>query len=226
MLVCTVGVGCETIWLPASSLPGKSNGFKASDCREAAWLAAQSYRTFMAAYADMSVLDAWYDAMDFNDIIDNMQDKEMKRFYTKKLAATEAQGAHEKEFARLAHSEGFPARIIDQPPLIYHYGDMRDEDFSRTVRESLDNYVDSLPLERHLLLQRYELVDVAMKVVGVGSVGTFCGIALMMSGNGDPLFLQFKEARQSVLERLCRGQPIQTLRTAGRCWSKVNAGGQ
>ena len=63
--------------------------------------------------------------------------------------------------------------MIDQPPLIYHHGDMRDEDFSRTMRESLDNYVDSLPLERHLLLQRYELVDAAMKVVGVGSVGTF-----------------------------------------------------
>ena len=62
------------------------------------------------------------------------------------------------------------------------------------------SYVDSLPLERHLLLQRYDMVDVAIKVVGVGSVGTFCGIALMMSGNGDPLFLQFKEARQSVLE--------------------------
>jgi uncharacterized protein (DUF2252 family) len=51
-----------------------------------------------------------------------------------------------------------------------------------------------------LLLSRYQLVDTAFKVVGVGSVGTFCGIALFMSGNGDPLFLQFKQARQSVLE--------------------------
>ena len=187
---------------------GQANGFKAGDCREAAWLAARSYRTFMASYADMSVLDAWYDAMDFTEIIDNMQDKEMKRFYTKKLAASKAQGAHEKEFARLAHTEGYPARIIDQPPLIYHYGDMRDEDFSRVMRESLENYVDSLPLERHLLLQRYEMVDVAFKVVGVGSVGTFCGIALMMSGNGDPLFLQFKEARQSVLEPYAGASPF------------------
>ena len=69
-------------------IAGQANGFTASDCREAAWLAAQSYRTFMAAYADMSVLDAWYDAMDFGEIIDNMQDKEMKRFYSKKLAAS------------------------------------------------------------------------------------------------------------------------------------------
>ncbi|MCO6451975.1 MAG: DUF2252 domain-containing protein [Caldilineales bacterium] len=179
---------------------GQSNGFNAVDCREAAWLAAQSYRQAMASYAETSVLDAWYDAMDLGVIINSMPDKEMKRFYTKKLASAEAQSAHEKEFARLAHTGGYPARIIDQPPLIYHFGDLRDEEFTQRIHQALKSYFKSLPLERQLLVRRYNVVDVAMKVVGVGSVGTRCGIALMMSGSGEPLFLQFKEARQSVLE--------------------------
>lgn len=181
-------------------IAGRSNGFAAADCREAAWLAGQSYRQAMAAYADKPVLETWYEALDFNDILASMRDKEMKRFYSKKVAASEAQSAHEKEFARLAASQGYPARIIDQPPLIYHMGDMRDEEFSNTIRASLQDYISNLPLERVLLVRRYELVDVAFKVVGVGSVGTMCGILLMMSGSGEPLFLQFKEARQSVLE--------------------------
>ena len=58
-----------------------------------------------------------------------------------------------------------------------------------------------------MLLDRFAVVDVAFKVVGVGSVGTVCGIILLMSGKGDPLFLQFKQARQSVLEPYCGASP-------------------
>ena len=100
-------MGCETTGCQFRRCRA-GQWFRSGDCREAAWLAAQSYRMFMAAYANMSVLDAWYDAMDFSDIIDSMQDKEMKRFYTKKLAATAAQGAHEKEFARWPTPKAFP----------------------------------------------------------------------------------------------------------------------
>ena len=60
-----------------------------------------------------------------------------------------------------------------------------------------------------LLLDRFAVVDVAFKVVGVGSVGTVCGIMLLMSGKGDPLFLQFKQARQSVLEPYCGANPYE-----------------
>ena len=70
-------------------------------------------------------------------------------------------------------------------------------------------YLASLSPERQVLLSRFKMVDVAFKVVGVGSVGTFCGIALFMSGNGDPLFLQFKQARQSVLEPYAGASPYQ-----------------
>lgn len=187
---------------------GRSNGFAAADCREAGWLAAQSYRQRMAEYAGMSVLDVWNDSFDFNALVEDMADKDMKRFYSKKLASTVKQSAHEKEFAKLTFSAGATPRIVDQPPLIYHFGDQRDQEMQEGARKTLMAYRESLISSRRLLLDRFEVVDYAVKVVGVGSVGTFCGILLLMSGNGDPLFLQFKEARQSVLEPYCGASPF------------------
>jgi len=190
-------------------IAGRANGFATTDCRESAWIAAQSYRQSIAQYGQMPVLDAWYDAVDWIYILENMADKDQKRFYSKKLAAATAQSAHEKEFARLAHTKGYPARIIDQPPLIFHSDDIRNVEYRTVIETTFARYLESIPPERRLLLERFELVDVAFKVVGVGSVGTFCGIVLLMSGNGDPLFLQFKQARQSVLEPYAGASPYQ-----------------
>jgi len=187
---------------------GRSNGFAPAGCREAAWLAAQSYRQQMAEYAGMPVLQVWNEAFDLNTVIESSPDKEMKRFYTKKLASATEQSAHEKEFAKLTFSAGDMPRIVDQPPLIFHYGDQRDQEMRENAKKSLVGYRETLIPARRLLLDRFEMVDYAVKVVGVGSVGTFCGILLLMSGNGDPLFLQFKEARQSVLEPYCGASPF------------------
>ena len=181
-------------------MAGRSNGFSAADCREAAWRVAQSYRTKLAEYSQQSVLDVWYDMIDFDYIIRNAPDKQARNFYLKKLDATAEQSAHEKEFAKLAFAAGETPRIVDHPPLIFHFNDLHEAEQRASAEASLADYWRSLPPERRVLLDRYTLADVAMKVVGVGSVGTFCGIALLMSGKGDPLFLQFKQARQSVLE--------------------------
>ncbi|MGW8226926.1 MAG: DUF2252 family protein, partial [Anaerolineales bacterium] len=102
---------------------------------------------------------------------------------------------------------GDTPRIIDQPPLIFHLDDIRDEENRIRVERALVEYLASLSPERRLLLSRYKLVDVAFKVVGVGSVGTACGVALFISGNGDSLFLQFKQAGQSVLEPYAGASP-------------------
>jgi uncharacterized protein (DUF2252 family) len=187
---------------------GRSNGFAPADCREAAWLAAQSYRQRMAEYAKMSILQVWNDALDFRVIVESFRDKEMKRFYTKKLDSAAEQSAHEKEFAKLTFSAGEMPRIVDQPPLIFHYGDQRDQEMREIAKKSLVDYRETLIPARRLLLDRFGMVDYAVKVVGVGSVGTMCGILLLMSGNGDPLFLQFKQARQSVLEPYCGASPF------------------
>jgi uncharacterized protein (DUF2252 family) len=187
---------------------GRSNGFAPADCREAAWLAAQSYRQRMAEYAGMPILQVWNDAFDFRAIVESFVDKDMKRFYAKKLASATEQSAHEKEFAKLTFSAGDVPRIVDQPPLIFHYGDQRDREMREEAVKAVVDYRETLIPARRLLLDRFQVVDYAVKVVGVGSVGTFCGILLLMSGNGDPLFLQFKQARQSVLEPYCGASPF------------------
>jgi len=186
---------------------GRSNGFAEADCREAAWLAAQSYRQHMAEYAHMPLLQSWNDAIDFGELLENIADKEMKRFYGKKLSSATEKSAHEKEFAKLTFSAGDMPRIVDQPPLIFHYGDRRDQEMRENIKQSLVDYKKTLIPARQILLDRFDVVDYAVKVVGVGSVGTFCGIILLMSGSGDPLFLQFKQARQSVLEPYCGASP-------------------
>jgi uncharacterized protein (DUF2252 family) len=97
------------------------------------------------------------------------------------------------------HIEGGRLRIKDQPPLIYHANELSNPDFEARVRDDLERYRDSLPRERHVLFDRYEVADVAIKVVGVGSVGTLCAGVLFFAAEDDPLFLQVKEARDSVL---------------------------
>ena len=186
---------------------GRSNGFSPADCREAAWLAAQGYHQRMADYAGMPTLQVWNDVFDFDELLKKFVDKDMKRFYTKKLASATEQSAHEKEFAKLTFSAGDTPRIVDHPPLIFHYGDQRDKELFQIATDSLKGYRKNVSLGVRLLLDRFALVDVAFKVVGVGSVGTVCGIMLLMSGKGDPLFLQFKQARQSVLEPYCGAGP-------------------
>jgi uncharacterized protein (DUF2252 family) len=180
-------------------IAGRSLGLDAGDCRMAAVLAVQSYRLRMAEYTGMSVLQVWYDALDLNEIIGSMQNKESKRFYQKKLSQATGETAREKEFAKLAFMAGERPRIVDQPPLIFHQADIGEEEIRTRVLKALNRYRLSLLPERRVLIDRYELEDVAVKVVGVGSVGTYCGIALLVSGNGDPLFLQFKQAGNSVL---------------------------
>lgn len=181
-------------------IAGRYNGFSQEDCRAAARQAALSYRLSVANYASMPVLQAWYDALDMEQIIANITNKQMKDFYSKKLQSAKSQSEHEKEYAKLAYAAGDSPRIIDHPPLIFHYDDTRTDQFRAQVERVISDYLSSLAPERRVLLSRFKLADTALKVVGVGSVGTFCGIALFISGNGDPLFLQFKQAGQSVLE--------------------------
>ena len=191
-------------------IAGRANAFREPDCREAAWTAARSYRTHVARYAEMPVLQAYYESIDLKRLmLTEETDEEMRALSLKRIRRAQRESAHLKEYARLAvEADGTP-RIRDDPPLIFHDTDMaRQAGFQAMVARMLSEYAASLPPERRLLFDRYRLADVAIKVVGVGSVGTYCGIALMVSGNGDPLFLQYKEARPSVLEPYCGRLPF------------------
>jgi uncharacterized protein (DUF2252 family) len=182
-------------------IASQQNGFDRADCREAAWWAARNYRLHMARYAELPVLEAYYESIDLTALVELSSDKEMVRLNKKRIAKATRNSAHVGEFAKLACMSGQTPRIKDDPPLIFHDQDInQNEEFRKAADFVIDNYRSHLPPERRVLLDRFRMVDVAVKIVGVGSVGTYCGIALFVSGNGDPLFLQFKEARQSVLE--------------------------
>src|SRR5215831_4547681 len=180
-------------------IAGRSNRFRAGDCRDAAWWAARRYREQMAEYAEAPVLDSWYAAIDLEAHVSTGTDRDFRRFTRRKVI--EAAQTHHHELHKLTHEAGDRPRITDAPPLVYHVDDLQaHKRYHRAVERSFDEYRSTLDPARRVLLDRYRIVDVAIKVVGVGSVGTECGVALLVSGNGESLFLQFKQARKSVLE--------------------------
>jgi len=99
-------------------------------------------------------------------------------------------------------------RFIDDPPLLEHLPDEHDH-FAKAKR-TLEAYRTTLRPEASMLVGRYQLIDVARKVVGVGSVGTFCALLLLADDRGNELLLQVKEARASVLEPYVGAQPYAT----------------
>jgi uncharacterized protein (DUF2252 family) len=106
----------------------------------------------------------------------------------------------EMDFPKLAGMVGGQVAIRDVPPLIFHPEVSRAPHFKAALGQMFAEYRQTLADDRRVLLDRYHFVDAAIKVVGIGSVGRRCWIALMMSVTNDPLFLQFKEAVASVLE--------------------------
>ena len=174
-------------------------GFDADAARGAALEVVRSYRKSMRRRMDSSVLEAWYSRITADDVLalaGKVGDELVSRVEERVDEARKA--THERVFNRLTtNSKGLP-RIVDQPPLLYHLGKrlLKDEH----VAEFLDRYRDTLSPERRFLFDRYQVVDYALKVVGVGSVGTRCFVVLLMASPDDPLFLQVKEARRSVLE--------------------------
>ncbi|HEX5033269.1 MAG TPA: DUF2252 domain-containing protein [bacterium] len=180
---------------------GRNSRFKAAESRAAARACARSYRKHIAEFSKMRVLDLWYARLDLElDLLAKVENRATFGRIKKRIAKVRAHTVVEDDFPELTESKGGQPRIRDNPPLIYHPPEAQEADFQENLEETLARYRDSLAEDRQALLDRYRRVDVAMKVVGVGSVGTWCGIALHMAGPEDPLFLQAKEARPSVLE--------------------------
>ena len=106
----------------------------------------------------------------------------------------------ESLFPKLVEHFGSAPRIKDAPPLIFHPTDEQAPGVRTGYVEALEGYRKSLPEHIRVLFDRFRLFDLAIKVVGVGSVGTYCALGLFMAADDDPIFLQVKEARKSVLE--------------------------
>jgi uncharacterized protein (DUF2252 family) len=181
-------------------LAGRHIQLKQKESARAARAAVRSYREHMAEYAFMKALDIWYDRIDLQRLLDATPDEESRAHLVKVVEKARGRSVAEHDFPKLAEHVGSTPRIKDNPPLIYHHPDTKADVASGDLKAAWALYHESLPEHVRVLFDRFHLCDMAVKVVGVGSVGTTCMIALLMAADDDPLFLQIKEANASVLE--------------------------
>jgi uncharacterized protein (DUF2252 family) len=177
-----------------------AEGFSNKRARATAAETVEAYRTRMRALAKLSPVEIWHSRIDLAREVKYIEDRPLRR----KLHAILT-----KAGKRLEEDDNFPhlvtggrVRIADKLPVIYHLTQKEDVKHRINAERMFASYQTRLPPERLRLYEQYVMKDIAFKAVGVGSVGTFCAVGLFMSSDGDPLFLQVKEAGKSVLECL------------------------
>ena len=196
------------------AVAGRDSGFNEKQRRVILLTTARAYREAMRNFAAMQNLDVWYAHIDVETTIAAFS-KQAKASQVKRAQAIAAKARTRdsmQAFAKLTRIVDGEPRIVSDPPLIMPIDELlpaqeRDHVMDE-LRGLVREYRNTLQNDRRILLEQFRLVDVARKVVGVGSVGTRAWIVLMMGiDGGDPLFLQAKEAQPSVLSRfLGKGQ--------------------
>jgi uncharacterized protein (DUF2252 family) len=187
-------------------IAGRGNGFKTKERRAVVVAAVRSYRESMRAFADQGNLAVWYARLDVEQVMKDLRSRlplEGVRRADAALAKAKTRDST-NALEKMTTTVKGRARIVGDPPLIETidtlFPDRAPEDVMAEMRELIRSYRTSLVPDRRHLLEQYRLVDMARKVVGVGSVGTRCWILLLEGvDGGDPLFLQAKEASASVL---------------------------
>ncbi|MFL9892508.1 DUF2252 domain-containing protein [Paraburkholderia sp. RL17-381-BIF-C] len=164
----------------------------------------REYRERMHDFASMRALDVWYDRIDLQKYQDRTGDPAIVEAARKRIAQRiemeRRKTVPDHLYPKLVtEADGHP-RIKDEPPLIFHPSEDVAPGLQSGYAEAIASYRESLAEPVRILFDRFHFVDLALKVVGVGSVGTICGVGLFMASDNDPLFLQVKEAKMSVLE--------------------------
>jgi uncharacterized protein (DUF2252 family) len=209
------------------TIAAQNNGFTKADTKAATLAAVAAYREAMAGFAQMGTLAIWYAHLDEDELLKGVRSaaaqaskaKKGKKVKEETKAATRAAKTAQKTVAKAHTRDSLQAlsklgelvdgryRIVSQPPIVVPareleatYGLSADQ-IQRVIREQFRGYRATLRDDQRRLLERFQIVDVARKVVGVGSVGTRAFIVLLQGRDqADPLFLQVKEATASVLE--------------------------
>jgi uncharacterized protein (DUF2252 family) len=178
----------------------RDNGWSKTAAKDAVMGCVRVYRESMAEFSQMKTLELWYVAMGADELVANIKDPAIRRRAVKRLQKERGRSVAHDIFPKLVEHKG--ERLIkDQLPAIFHAEGHPPGEIQETLRDALAVYRGTLSPSTQSLLDRYELRDAAIKVVGIGSVGTLCWVFLFMAGDDDPIFLQVKEARASVLER-------------------------
>lgn len=177
-------------------LGGRSIGFSEKECEDFTFNSIEAYKTAMEAYTKMNVLDLWYSKVDFEKLEEIKKEKMKERLLEVTNKAQKRTSI--KAMEKLTHIVNGKREFVEDPPIIQRVFDEYDTEF---VRNGIKSYRKTLSGEKRFILDKFKIVDVARKVVGVGSVGTQCFIALLLGeDNEDPLILQIKAASKSVLE--------------------------
>ena len=180
------------------------NGFDNKTAGSAARAAVRAYQDAMSEFAGAPALQVWYAQLSLARLREGIPRKSDRKAFDK--AVKKARGKNsQRALGKLTETMDGERRIRSQPPLLIPLRELAahfDRDNLRsTVEKNFRDYVESLPQDRRRVLHRFSIVDMALKVVGVGSVGTRCWIVLLQGrDHGEPLFLQIKEASASVLE--------------------------
>jgi uncharacterized protein (DUF2252 family) len=187
----------------------RENGFSGKDRRKIVLASAARYRQVMRQLAGQTNLDVWYtqvDIQEFRARFDGLLRERQRKALDKGLAKARTRDSMQ-ELTKLTQIEDGQPRIVSDPPVIIPIRDLLGElaegmDIAAELRSLVAKYRRTLQADRRVLLEQYEFTDMARKVVGVGSVGTRCWIVLLLGrDDSDPLFLQVKEAEESVLAR-------------------------
>ncbi|WP_432198873.1 DUF2252 domain-containing protein [Streptomyces sp. bgisy027] len=187
-------------------IAGRANEFSTAEQNAAVRECVRAYRTRMREFAGMRTLDIWY-AQDSTDRMRELMASSLTKEARRRTARATAKArtrTYLQAFAKLTHVTAEGLRIAPDPPLIIPLSDLMSGsgagDEAKELQTVFEEYMKSLSSERRHLLSHYHLVDIARKVVGVGSVGTRCWIILLLGrDDDDPLLLQAKEAQESVL---------------------------
>ncbi|MGB6452944.1 MAG: DUF2252 family protein [Streptosporangiaceae bacterium] len=190
-------------------MAGRGNGFRRKARRKIVLAAAKAYRTAMGRFAKLSFLDVWYEHLDVESALSDVK-SQLKPTRVKRTEAMVTK-AHTRDstqaLSKLTTVTDGQRRIISDPPTIVPveelYADIQASAIYQEIQSVLGKYKRTLESDRRHLLDQFRLVQVARKVVGVGSVGTRAWIALMQAEGTEPLFLQAKEAQESVLADFC-----------------------
>jgi uncharacterized protein (DUF2252 family) len=176
---------------------GRGNGCTAAECRTAVLAGVRSYRQHMAEFAGMATLDVWYTRVTVADVLNALASKPTKQQAQRQVAKAR-QRTSLQAFAKLTTWVDGHRRFANDPPLVMR---VTEEALGGAVRTLFEQYLGTLRGAQRRVLDRFQIIDVARKVVGVGSVGTRCFMVLLTGRtDDDPLILQVKEAQASVLE--------------------------
>lgn len=177
-------------------LAARERGFSEDLGREAAWRMAQGYRQHLNELSSMSALQVWYSKISAESFLSRIG-ADTRHRVEQSLKAAAQKSSTEVLTEKLTVVSNGRMRFKDIPPLLCH---MDDVTLGEETMKAFEDYRSTLAEDKRILLDKFEMVDIARKVVGIGSVGTSCGVLLLAGAEKDVLVLQIKEARASVLE--------------------------